>query len=81
MEIYRRIVNENDKSDDCIYQLVYVYDFGYRWHYRRFTKDIDKNDFLTIYKKSNDKYRLDGILDFDPQDLELTDGNNATSSE
>lgn len=79
MEIYRRIINKRDKNDDCIYQLVFG-EFGYRWHYRRFTNNSNQHDVPIIYRETS-KYRLDGILAFDPQDLESIDGNSTTNSE
>lgn len=75
MKIYRRIINENDKNDDCIYQLI-LEECGYRWHYRSFTRHSGQYDIPILYKSCS-KFRLNGVLDFDPQDLELSDGNSA----
>lgn len=76
MKIQRRIINVNNKEDDCIYQLEFMED-NYLWSYVEHTVYSNIKKIATpLYFDSNRNYRppvgmneISAILKFEEQDL------------
>ena len=75
LKIRRRIININNKEDDCIYQLESI-DDNYAWFYFEHTIHSDMKTATPLYFDSNRNYRppvgmneISAILKFEEQDL------------
>lgn len=75
MKIQRRIINVNNKEDDCIYQLESI-DDNYAWFYFEHTIHSDMKTATPLYFDHNRNYKnplgideISAILKFEEQDL------------
>lgn len=76
MKIRRRIINVNNKEDDCIYQLEFIED-NYLWYYVEHTLYSNMKTATPLYFDTNRNYRqpigineISAVLKFEDKDLE-----------